>query len=136
MPTGGDHIVLQASWTKGGRERTVPITTPEQRAVLEEAKKFAGAGSLIPAHKRYVQQRQVYDGQCKKAGLSKMHGLCHRYAQNRYEVLTGWAAPAAGEPQANQLDPARRWVDREARQQISRELGHERIAITAVYLGN
>jgi hypothetical protein len=28
----------------------------------------------------YVQQRQVYDGQCKKAGLSKMHGLRHRYA--------------------------------------------------------
>ena len=27
----GDHIALKGSWTKGGRERTVPITTAEQR---------------------------------------------------------------------------------------------------------
>lgn len=27
----GDHIALKVSWTKGGRERTVPITTAEQR---------------------------------------------------------------------------------------------------------
>lgn len=27
----GDCIVLKGSWTKGGRPRTVPITTPEQR---------------------------------------------------------------------------------------------------------
>src|SRR5882672_11033886 len=30
----GDAITLKGSWTKGGRERTVPITTTEQRAVL------------------------------------------------------------------------------------------------------
>ncbi|MFX6760004.1 integrase domain-containing protein, partial [Acinetobacter baumannii] len=30
----GDHLALKGSWTKGGRERTVPITTPEQREVL------------------------------------------------------------------------------------------------------
>jgi hypothetical protein len=36
----------------------------------------------------------------------------------------------------NQLDPAQRQKDRLARQQISRELGHERIAVTAGYLGS
>lgn len=131
----GDHIVLKGSWTKGGRERTVPITTPEQRTVLDHAHALAGAGSLIPAYLTYIQQRHVYDGQCKAARLSNMHGLRHRYAQQRYEVLTGWKSPAAGGPAVKQLTPEQRLFDLEARQQISRELGHERIQITAVYLG-
>ncbi|MFK1433907.1 phage integrase N-terminal domain-containing protein [Pseudomonas aeruginosa] len=131
----GDHIALKGSWTKGGRERNVPITTDEQRRVLDLAHQLAGAGSLIPAHKSYIQQRHVYDGQCKAAGLSHMHGLRHRYAQQRYEALTGWKAPAAGGPSAGELTPAQRALDAQARQAISRELGHERTQITAVYLG-
>ena len=79
----------QGSWTKGGRERAVPITTTEQRDALQAAHHLAGTGSLIPANKTYIQQRHVYDGQCKAAGLSHMHGLRHQYAQNRYETLTG-----------------------------------------------
>ncbi|WP_236186762.1 phage integrase N-terminal domain-containing protein [Pseudomonas protegens] len=131
----GDHIALKGSWTKGGRERTVPITTAEQRHVLDLAHRLAGAGSLIPAHKSYIQQRHTYDGQCKAAGLSNMHGLRHRYAQDRYEVLTGWKAPAAGGPSARSLPPTQRAMDLQARQTISRELGHERTQITVVYLG-
>jgi hypothetical protein len=95
------HILLKGSWTKGGRPRVVPITSPEQRAALDEAHRVAGAGSLIPADKSYVQQRHTYEWQCKSAGLSHMHGLRHLYAQTRYEELTGWKAPAAG-PVANQ----------------------------------
>lgn len=132
----GDYIALKGSWTKGGRERTVPITTPEQRTVLNDARSLAGNGSLIPAHKTYIQQRHVYDGQCKAAGLSNMHGLRHRYAQMRYEVLTGWKSPAAGGPGTDQLDLSRRLADHQARQQISRELGHERVKVTVVYLGS
>ena len=64
-----------------------------------------------------------------------MHGLRHAYAQSRYEALTGWKAPAAGGPGRDAMTPGQRLVDTEARQQISRELGHERIQITAVYLG-
>jgi len=30
-------------------------------------------GGLMPAHKTYIQQRHVYDGLCKAAGLSNMH---------------------------------------------------------------
>jgi len=131
----GDCLVLKGSWTKGGRPRTIPITGPEQRAVLDAAHRLAGTGSLIPAQKTYIQQRQTYDGQCKAAGLSHMHGLRHRYAQARYEALTGWKAPAAGGPSARTLDPAQRETDTCARQTISRELGHERTQITTVYLG-
>ncbi len=132
----GDHLALKGSWTKGGRERTVPITTPEQREVLQAAHHLAGAGALIPAHKTYIQQRHVYDGQCKTAGLSHMHGLRHQYAQSRYETLTGWLAPAAGGPSVKGLSPAQRVEDSRARQTISRELGHERVQITATYLGS
>ena len=131
----GDRIVLKGSWTKGGRPRTVPITSPEQRAALDEAHRIVGAGSLIPAEKTYIQQRHTYDGQCKAAGLSHMHGLRHRYAQARYEAVTGWKAPAAGGPPTRNLTSAQRAMDDVARQIISRELGHERPQITAVYLG-
>ncbi|HCE5853583.1 TPA: integrase domain-containing protein [Pseudomonas aeruginosa] len=131
----GDHLVLKGSWTKGGRERSIPITTPEQRLVLQAVHQLAGAGSLIPAHKSYVQQRNVYDGQCKSAGISHMHGLRHQYAQARYRTLTGWKAPAEGGPSGNALTPEERVRDTEARQVISRELGHERTQVTAVYLG-
>lgn len=131
----GDHIALKGSWTKGGRERTVPITTTEQRDALQAAHRLAGAGSLIPANKTYIQQRHVYDGQCKAAGLSNMHGLRHRYAQMRYEVLTGRKAPAAGGLPKVRLSTSLRMSDLHARQQISRELGHERINVTTIYLG-
>jgi hypothetical protein len=131
----GDCIVLKASWAKGGRPRTISITTPEQRTVLDAVHELAGAGSLIPLHKNFIQQRHTYDGQCKAAGLSRMHGLRHRYAQMRYETLTGWKAPAAGGPSVKSLTPTQRAQDAIARQTISRELGHERPAILNVYLG-
>lgn len=131
----GDHIRLKASWTKGGRAREIPITTDEQRDILNRAKAFVGSGSLIPPHRSYIQQRRIYDGQCKSAGLSHMHGLRHAYAQNRYETLTGWKSPAAGGPTVRMLSPQQRIVDQYVRQLISRALGHERISITAVYLG-
>jgi Integrase/Phage integrase, N-terminal len=131
----GDRIELKGSWTKGGRPRTVPITTPEQRAVLDDAHRLVGAGSLIPAHKTYIQQREAYDDECQAAGLSRAHGLRHHYAQSRYEALTGWKAPSAGGPVAKMLTSAQRTQDAIARQTISRELGHERLSITAVYLG-
>ncbi|HEK1475322.1 TPA: integrase domain-containing protein [Pseudomonas aeruginosa] len=130
-----DHIALKGSWTKGGRERIVPITTAEQRDVLHAAHRLASTGSLIPADKTFIQQRHVYDGQCKAASLSHMHGLRHQYAQSRYEALTGWPAPAAGGPPVRTLSDTQRTQDTAARQVISRELGHERLQITAVYLG-
>jgi len=131
----GDHIALKGSWTKGGKPRSVPITTPQQRTVLDAARTLAGAGSLIPAHKSYIQQQHVYDGQCKAAGLSNMHGLRHQYAQARYEALTGWQAPAAGGPTAHALTSAQRQIDAHARQIISHELGHERPQIVTLYVG-
>jgi uncharacterized protein GlcG (DUF336 family) len=52
------------SWTKGGREREIPISTPEQRALLDAAKALAGGGSLIPKKLTYVEQLNRFKDQC------------------------------------------------------------------------
>ncbi|MEW5756464.1 MAG: phage integrase N-terminal domain-containing protein [Pseudomonadota bacterium] len=131
----GEHLSLKASWTKGGKARDIPVRTDEQREVLNRARRLAGSGSLIPSDRNYVQQLRAYERHTANAGLSKLHGLRHAYAQRRYEELTGWKAPAAGGPVTKALSPGQKVVDRHARQTISRELGHEREQITSVYLG-
>ena len=84
----GGRIRLKGSTTKGGRPREVPVRN--------EARRLAGGGALIPPDRSYRQQLKVYEGQTRDAGLYRMHGLRHRYAQSRYEELTDWKAPAAG----------------------------------------
>lgn len=128
-------IRLKSTWCKGGRAREIPIQTDEQRDVLCRAHLVAGKGSLIPSHLMYVQQMRLYERETQKVGLSKMHGLRHRYAQQRYEALTGRLAPACGGPSHRDLTENERTEDALARHAISQELGHEREQITAVYLG-
>lgn len=130
-----DAIHLKASWTKGGRARTVPIRTEEQRALLQEVKELAKGGALIAPQSNYVEQLHRYERQIRTAGLTKLHGLRHAYAQARYQELTGWKAPVAGGPASLSLSPEQRALDRGARETISRELGHSREQITTVYLG-
>ncbi|MDO8864234.1 phage integrase N-terminal domain-containing protein, partial [Haliea sp. E1-2-M8] len=149
----GDHLHLKASWTRGGcltsitlagqsncrltggRERTVPIRTREQRALPEQAKRLAGVGALIPRGRSYAEQLRIYERHTANAGLSKMHGLRHAYAQQRYLELTGWPSPHGGGPSKKDLTSAQQQADQLARLAISRELGHVREQITAVYLG-
>jgi len=131
----GDRLRLKDSWTKGGKYREIPITTAEQRAVLDKAKALAGKGSLIPEAMRYKDQLNRFKAQCEKAGIRKVHGQRHRYAQKRYEALTGWKAPACGGPTSLQLTPGQKALDRAVRLQISQEMGHGREQITSVYLG-
>ena len=131
----GDHIALKASWTKGGKARDIPVRTNDQREVLNRAHRLVAGGSLIPGDRNYVQQLRAYERHTANAGLSKMHGLRHAYAQRRYEELTGWKSPAAGGPVTKALSPGQKVMDRHVRQTISREMGHEREQITSVYLG-
>ncbi len=131
----GDRLCLKASWTKGGRAREIPVRTPSQRDVLDRAHKIAGRGSLIPPDRKYVQQLRLYEKHTASAGLSKLHGLRHEYAQRRYLELTGWLSPVAGGPSAKELTPEQKSRDREVRLLISEELGHSREQISTVYLG-
>ncbi len=130
-----DHIKLKPSWTKGGRARTVPIRNVEQRQLLQEIKAFVKGGSLIPAQLNYVQQLNRYQRQLRNAGLSKLHGLRHAYAQQRYLELSKLVCPVAGGLSSKELNLAQRALDHEARAIISSELGHARVEVAAVYLG-
>ena len=132
----GDRVRIKASWAKGGRAREIPIWNEHQRPVLDAARCLAGGGALIPGGRNYIVQRKVYERQTDAAGLARMHGLRHAYAQGRYEDLTGWKAPAAGGPRRRSLSPAKRRIDRAARLAIARELGHGRIAVVAQYCGS
>ena len=131
----GNHLTLKDTWTKGSFARDVPIRNAEQRQVLDDAKALAGRGSLIPTDCSYVEQLRRFGHQCALAGVHRVHGHRHQYAQVRYRELTGWAAPAAGGPHSRELTPLQRESDRQARLTISAELGHLRGQITAVYLG-
>ena len=131
----GDKIALKGSWCKNGRPREIVIRTPGQRALIDRLKTNYGNQSLIPPDKTYVQQLNRFVYQCRKAGIQRVHGHRHRYAQNRYEEITGWQCPAAGGIPSNQLTPEQKEKDRTARLLISNELGHERESITAQYLG-
>ncbi len=132
---GGDRLTLKASWTKGGREREIPIRNEQQRNALDEARQLAGKGSLIPADKTYVQQLQRFRAQCQAAGIYHVHGHRHKYAQDRYRELTGWLCPAQGGPKSKQLTLEQKGLDRQARLTISEELGHSRERIVATYIG-
>ncbi len=131
----GDKLFLKASWCKGGREREVPILNDEQREALEIAKDVAGFRSLIPQELKYYQQRNRYEAITGSVGLKRLHGLRHRYAQDRYRELTGWDCPHQGGAKRKELSSHEKKIDHEARMTISRELGHNRIEIVANYIG-
>jgi hypothetical protein len=129
----GDMLMLKASWGKGKRAREIPIRNAEQRRVLDEVKRFAGKGSLIPVEMSYVEQLRRFEYQCDRAGIHRVHGHRHQYAQERYRELTGWSAPAAGGPRSRELTREQKTLDREARLTITGELGHAREQVTAIY---
>ncbi len=132
----GDRLVLKDSWTKGGRTREIPIGTPEQRQLVEEAKAIAKGKSLIPPrYATYVDYLKHFRYECERIGIHAFHGHRHFYAQARYKELTGWECPARGGPTSKQLTREQKAIDHEARVAISHEMGHGREQITAVYLG-
>jgi hypothetical protein len=132
----GDVLVLKASWNKGGREIRIPIDTPQKRALLDEAKALAKGKSLVaPAYATYRDYLKHFRYECERVGIHGVHGYRHRYAQRRYRELTGWQCPACGGPTSKQLTKKQKAIDRNARETISREMGHGRTQIVAVYCG-
>ncbi len=132
----GGCLVLKDSWTKGGRQREIPIRTQQQRELIDQARALAKGKSLIaPRYDTYRDYLKYFRYQCERVGIHAFHGHRHFYAQTRYLELTGWACPARGGIRSKQLTPKQREVDRRAREVISHEMGHGREQITAVYLG-
>ena len=129
-----DRILLKASWCKGGRPRWVPVRTVAQRALLDEVRRFAGSGSLIPEGLAYVQQKRRFERETAAAGLGRTHGLRHGYGQRRYLELTGFPCAAKGGPRWREMSAVVRAIDEGARRVVAMELGHGRTSVTSVYL--
>ncbi|HCE9574647.1 TPA: integrase domain-containing protein [Pseudomonas aeruginosa] len=127
--------------TKGGRSgASAPrwIAVDDHiRGALGFARQVSPAGShnLIAPHESYFDvlldivrpARDILHAQ----NLKGFHELRAAYACDRYEQITQHWAPTGG-GQCCQVD---RHLDREARTQISYELGHGRIDVVAAYIG-
>lgn len=127
--------------TKGGRSGALAprwITVTDQvRDALDKASETSPKGSrnlLAPdeSYKVFIQTvvrpaREILHEQ----GLKGFHELRAAYACERYEQLTGFPAPVNG-GRGHRED---RELDQRARQQISHELGHNRIDVVSAYIG-
>jgi len=127
--------------TKGGRSGT---SAPRWVAVNEEVKaalQFARKASpprsrnLLDRDESYaafLQQTVLRARETMHAhGLKGFHELRAAYACERYEQLTGHAAPV-NSGHCYRID---RDLDQQVRQQISLELGHNRIDVMSAYIG-
>ena len=127
--------------TKGGRAgASAPrwIAVDEHvRDALEFARQISPAGSrnLIAPHESYLSILQgiVHPARdiLHSHNLKGFHELRAAYACERYEQITQHRAPING-GHCCQID---RNLDREARRQISYELGHGRIDVVSAYVG-
>ena len=120
--------------TKGGRDRVVSITNDGQREALERASQAQGDGrTVMPADQSWKSWREGALRDTRELVQAStgggLHDLRSAYACERYEQLTGHAAPCAG----GEIHD--RAVDLAARLEISAELGHGRVDVASEYLG-
>jgi len=135
-----DRINIQDG-TKGGRAgASAPrwIAVDDHfRGALGFAQQVSPAGSrnLIAPHESYLSLLQEIIRPARDIlhahNLKGFHELRAAYACERYEQITQHRAPI-NDGQCCQVD---RSLDREARRQISYELGHGRIDVVAAYIG-
>lgn len=128
--------------TKGGRPRTLPILTDEQRRVIEWACQVASTGrsrrmrwpnlSWQQAKNRFYHLVRTRLGISREELGVTAHGLRHGYAQDRYRQQTGLPSPVEG----GALDRIDRETHDDARITVSHELGHNRPQVTASYFGS
>ncbi|MBH3383325.1 MULTISPECIES: integrase domain-containing protein [Pseudomonas] len=127
--------------TKGGRTgASVPrwiAVDDHVRGALEFARQVSPAGSrnLIASHESYLNLLQAIIRPARDIlhahKLKGFHELRAAYACERYEQITQHRAPI-NDGQSCLVD---RNLDREARRQISYELGHGRIDVVTAYIG-
>ena len=120
--------------SKGGREREVPITSPAQMQVLERAAQAQGdARAVMPPDQNWQTWREGDLREAREVVQEHtgggLHDLRAAYACERYQALTGHAAPCTG----GQIENRER--DQAARLVVAEELGHGRAEVAAEYLG-
>lgn len=127
--------------TKGGRSgASAPrwiAATAQVRTALHIAQNVSPRSSrnLLAHNESYQQFIQQVVCSAREIlhshGLKGFHELRAAYACERYGEITGHPAPVNGSD-GNRLDSG---LDQAARQQISIELGHNRIDVVSAYIG-
>ncbi|HDS1680178.1 TPA: integrase domain-containing protein [Pseudomonas putida] len=127
--------------TKGGRSgASAPrwiIADEQVTGALQLARETSPAGSrnLLARGESYavfLQQTVLPSREVlHEHGLKGFHELRAAYACKRYEQFTGHATPVNG-GRGNYINP---YLDQQARQQISLELGHNRTDVVSAYVG-
>jgi integrase len=132
----GSYLALTVG-TKGGRDRVVPIDTPEKRELIDKAKTFAASklASTSDPTKTLAQVKNHYYHVLRSCGITRAegitsHGLRHGYANDRYQQIVGQHSPVRGGGTVFDRD-----TDQAARLEVAEELGHSRKTVTTYYLG-
>ena len=120
--------------TKGGRRRDVPVTTPEQLALLVQLQANVPIGQYVgrPELTALQSQWRFYNvlrkfGVTKKALGVVAHGLRHQRVNDDFEADAGEPSPVRSRDATAQ---------EHARLRASRLLGHSRTRITGSYIGS
>ena len=135
-PIGAISLVSRNPGTRRAGDE-ISIVTPEQRQLLDEAKALAKGKSLVaPGYATYRDYLQHFRYECERVGIHAFHGHRHLLCPNPLPGTDrlGRARRAGDRPPSSSPPSRRRTIARPERK-ISREMGHGREQITAVYLG-
>lgn len=109
--------------TKGGRPRALPINESQLATLKHAAHVQANARAVMPPDQNYVQWKngglRNARGALQNHGVQRVHDLRAAFALDRYQAF-----------RTNGLS------DRDARLNVSAELGHGRIDILSSYIGS
>lgn len=121
--------------TKGGRPRELATTNERQIVALVNAANLQGQerALLPPDHNwKTFREGELRAGRelLQSHGIVGYHDLRSAYACERYQELTGQAAPVYG------VQIGDRELDKQVRMQLAQELGHGRIDVISEYIGS
>lgn len=135
-----EQVIFVRDGSKGGRPRTVLVSTPQQREFLEELCEFVNdkSESLIPRRRSLGSWRNYFYKVMNNNGISRKnglvpHGLRHGYAHEQFEKHAGHPAAVKEQKKADDLNSIQ---ERVARLLVSEQLGHSRESITSAYTGS
>lgn len=123
--------------SKGGRERFVALDTPERLAAIAHAQTVIAthdghmghpAHSLEQALRRFNYVLEKFGVTQKALGVTA-HGLRHEVLIERFEAMTGHAAPVRG---GDRPPPE---IEAPARQAVAELAGHARKRASSAYIG-
>lgn len=119
--------------TKGGLARSLSVTDLQIQTIRSAAKVQADARAIMPPNQNWREWRESGLREAREAMKAEtgdnLRDLRSAYACERYEQITGQAAPCSGVPIADKK------LDAEARMTIANELGHGRIDVVSEYIG-